>query len=308
MRISVLLWGCLFFLACRQPAPVPESSVSLMVLGVAQDAGFPQAGCDLECCSKAWKDARYSRMVSCLGVADHESKQHWIFDATPDFPKQVKMMQTYFEGSLSGVWLTHAHIGHYTGLMHLGHEVMGAQSMPVYAMPRMEDYLRNNGPWSQLVTKSNIELKALNHNQSVTLNPRLSVTPLQVPHRDEFSETVGFRIQGPEHKALFIPDIDKWHLWDLDLADEVKAVDWVFIDGTFYADGELPNRDMSKILHPFVSESMELLAPLSATEKAKVHFIHLNHTNPLLSEDSDAYQQVIKLGFKVAQQGQIFSL
>jgi len=305
----ILLLTILLAVTCTPASQSKESStVDLMVLGVAQDAGYPQAGCNLNCCTKVWSDPTQARMISSLGLVDHQSQHHWVFDATPDFPQQIKMLEDEFNYELEGVWLTHAHIGHYTGLMYLGHEVMGAESVPVYAMPRMQHYLKNNGPWSQLVSMNNIELKNIEHNQSVVLNPRITVTPLSVPHRDEYSETVGYRIVGPKKKALFIPDINKWNIWERSLVDEIAQVDWVFVDGTFFADGELPNRDMSKIPHPMVSETMDLLADISHNEKAKVYFIHLNHTNPLLSTTSTAYKNVIDAGFNVAQQGQVFNL
>ena len=34
---------------------------------------------------------------------------------------------------------------------------------------------------------------------------KYSVTPIQVPHRDEYSETAGYIIKGKNKKALFIP-------------------------------------------------------------------------------------------------------
>ena len=79
--------------------------------------------------------------------------------------------------NLSGIFLTHAHMGHYTGLMWLGKEVMGAAKVPVHAMPRMAAYLRSNGPWSQLVKLENIELREMRAGEAVPM-PGLVVTPL----------------------------------------------------------------------------------------------------------------------------------
>jgi pyrroloquinoline quinone biosynthesis protein B len=228
-----------------------------------------------------------------------------MFDATPHFSEQLFELDKEAPGDrfeLAGIFLTHAHIGHYTGLMFLGHEVMGAHDVPVYAMPRMSDYLVNNGPWSQLVAFRNIVLKPLQNHAAVSLGG-LKVTPFLVPHRDEYSETVGYRIDGPNKSALFIPDINKWSSWDTDIAELVKSVDYALIDATFYADGELPGRDMSKIQHPFVVESMRAFADLSPIERGKVWFIHMNHTNPLLNKHSEERKFVESEGFKVAVKG-----
>ena len=57
-----------------------------------------------------------------------------------------------------GIFLTHAHIGHYIGLMYLGKEAMNADQVPVYAMTRMKGFLIQNGPWSQLLKINNIRI------------------------------------------------------------------------------------------------------------------------------------------------------
>ncbi len=72
----------------------------------------------------------------------------------------------------------------------------------MYAMPLMSAYLSNNGPWSQLIALDNVALMPLRDNHPVALTTTLSVTPMLVPHRDEFSETVGYHIEGPNKSAL----------------------------------------------------------------------------------------------------------
>jgi len=283
----------------------------IVVLGVAQDGGVPQAGCDRDCCA----DPGRHRHVACIGIVDPQSGERWIIDATPDFPAQLRMLDEIAPPAhdtpspgLAGILLTHAHIGHYTGLVYLGHEVMGAQGVAVWAMPRMRAYLSSNGPWSQLVEYDNIRLYELAGDKSVRLNRRITVTPIQVPHRDEYSETVGFRIDGPGRSAFYLPDIDKWDRWDRRIEDVIAAVDVVWLDGTFYADGELGSRSMADIRHPFIVESMQRFATLPASDRDKVHFIHLNHTNPALRADGDARAAVTAGGFHVADEGDRFVL
>jgi len=243
-----------------------------------------------------------------LGIVDYESDKRFIFEASPDFTSQVANLNEWAnkENDLmpDGILITHAHIGHYTGLMFLGREAKGAEKVPVYAMPKMTEFLSSNGPWDQLVKLENIELNALSLNQENILTSNVKVTPIQVPHRDEYSETVGFVISGKQKSALFIPDIDKWEKWDEDIIDWVAKVDFAFLDATFYDAIEINNRDISEIPHPFVIESMELFKDLSKEEKAKIHFIHLNHTNPLWDTESEAYKLVLESGFKVAEYGQ----
>lgn len=314
----LLLLIAAVFVGCQQKAAPSEgeetkSSPQLIVLGNAQDAGFPQVDCRKNCCSNAWNDPSLRRMVVSLGLHDPQSGSRWLFEATPDFKEQLHQFDQEAPKAenadvLQGIFLTHAHMGHYTGLMHLGREAMGAPGIPVYAMPRMRTFLSENGPWSQLVSLENIVLKELAHDKAVELTSGLRVIPILVPHRDEFSETVGFRIEGPNHKALFIPDIDKWERWERDIREEIKLVDYAFLDATFFENGEIPGRDMAEIPHPFVAESMALLKDLPDSERKKVHFIHFNHTNPLLDPKSDSRKQVMDAGFRIAEEGMRFPL
>lgn len=301
----------LLFVGCSD-GTTPANGVSpeqfISVLGIAQDAGFPQANCDKEHCQQFWEGEVEKRHVVSLGLTDQTTGQNWVFEATPDFTAQLQKLKSISRhNDLSGVFLTHAHIGHYTGLMYLGHEVMGASDMPVFVMPRMRSYLEGNGPWSQLVNMNNISLQELQADSTIRLTPNLSVTPFRVPHRDEFSETVGYRIESSDKKVLFIPDINKWNVWDKNITEEISKVDVALLDGTFYDAEELPGRDMSEIPHPYVEESIKLFNNLPASEKSKIMFIHFNHTNPLIL-DSPERREVEDLGFRVASEGQIISL
>ncbi|MBT4853053.1 MAG: MBL fold metallo-hydrolase, partial [Candidatus Marinimicrobia bacterium] len=262
-----------------------STATSLVILGTIQDAGQPHIGCDKECCSNLFDNPDKNKQVISLGLYDASTGKKYLFDATPDLPRQMKSLKEYAISSenkvMDGIFLTHAHIGHYTGLMYLGKEAINAQNILVYAMPRMKDFLQNNGPWSQLVTQNNITLNELKNEVSIQLSDNLEITPFLVPHRDDYSETVGYRIKGPKKTALFIPDIDKWEKWEKNIIDEIKKVDYAFLDATFYSGKELYNRDISQIPHPFIIESIEMFKGLSQQERNKVVFIHFNHTNPV---------------------------
>ena len=192
--------------------------------------------------------------------------------------------------------------------MYFGKEAMNATAVPVYAMPKMKSFLQNNGPWSQLVNTNNIILKDLINEQERRLTSNLKITPFLVPHRDEYSETVGYKITGPNKSAIFIPDIDKWKKWEKDIVHEIEKVDYAFLDATFYDNDEINNRDMNEIPHPFVAESMSLFKDLSNIEKSKIYFIHLNHSNPLLDKSSEAHKTVISNGFNIAEFENVFKL
>jgi pyrroloquinoline quinone biosynthesis protein B len=292
----------------NQEASPPKnlnSKVSLIILGTFQDGGSPHAGCNKKCCIDLFSHPDPNRKVVSLGLIDHENKTTWIFEATPDLPEQMKMLKI-FSGfktveSPDGILLTHAHIGHYAGLMYFGREVMNSKAVPVFVMPRMKHFLETNGPWGQLVSLENIQLMPQAKDSLMVLSKNIRVVPYQVPHRDEYSETVGYRIETSGKKVLFIPDIDKWSKWDKNIVEEIKNVDYAFVDGTFFDGTEINNRNISEIPHPFVIETMTLLSSLPAKEKNKIHFIHFNHTNPLADKNSAEYKRVIDAGFRIAE-------
>jgi len=290
-----------FFLSLIATAQPKE--VKLVVLGVMQDGGLPQLGCTKICCASSLT----RKPVASLAIVNPELKQYTLLDASPDIITQSQLVSSNFSGTfLHSIFLTHAHIGHYTGLMQLGREAMNAKNIQVFAMPRLSTFLSSNGPWNQLVQLSNIQLHSLNDNIPVQMSG-YTVTPFLVPHRDEYSETVGFKIIGPRKSLLYIPDIDKWAKWDKQLVQEIEKVDYAFLDGTFFADGEV-DRPMSEIPHPFVTETMRLLNEAPASIKKRVYFIHFNHTNPLVNPLSSERKKVEQLGYQIAKEGAIFSL
>lgn len=286
-------------------AKAKSDSAYLYILGVAQDAGYPQAGCYQPHCMPGWENKTLQRGATSIALIDPVAKSKLLFEATPNLPQQLYNLEQEAPSSkytFGGVFLTHAHIGHYAGLMFFGHEAMGSNNIPVYAMPKMAEYLAKNGPWSQLVDYGNISLRGLQHNQALDVNG-ITITPFLVPHRDEFSETVGYLIEGPSKTAVFIPDINKWSVWDTDIAELITQVDYALLDATFFDDGELPGRDMSKVPHPLVTETMQRLGALSTEQRNKVWFIHMNHTNPLLDADSQASKRVRAAGFNITSEG-----
>ena len=279
----------------------------VVVLGIAQDGGLPHAGCDKTCCKGLW-ETNEGEKVSCIGVVDPRTKQSWLIDATPDLPEQLRTLTLDHKTELAGIFLTHAHMGHYVGLLQLGREVMGAKDIPIYAMPRMRSFLENNGPWNQLVELENIKIQSLKEGEELKIGEQLFIEAFLVPHRDEYSETVGYRIMGQEQSLIYIPDIDKWEKWEQNIYKLVMNIDFALIDGTFYSQDELPHRNMDEIPHPFIIESMKTLTNLSTTHRNKIHFIHLNHSNPAIKKNSTAENHIRSKRFNIARERDQFEL
>ena len=290
------------------------ASPYLVVLGTAQDGGLPHLGCQRACCEAARTDPRRRRLVASLLIVDPIAKTRWLIDATPDIREQESLIRVHpaarstaggRDPLVDGIFLTHAHMGHVAGLLQFGREAMASRDVPVFAGPRMGMFLRDQEPWKLLIEARHIDVRPLNPGSDVRLSESVSVTPITVPHRDEFSETFGFVVALGKHRALYIPDIDKWERWDRNLRDEVAKVDIALLDGTFFADGEIPGRAMRDIPHPFVDETLTLMATWPEAERKKVVFTHLNHTNPLAQGSTAALASVQSRGGRIAAEGEI---
>jgi len=306
MRVIILFFVLLFSL--ETSAQEAFQSSYILVLGVAQDGGYPHMGCQKNCCKMAWKHQKLRKNVVSLALVDPKSKKWWLFEATPDIKQQLqdfrKKTNEAYPYLPEGIFITHAHIGHYTGLMEFGREVMSTNGLKVYTLPKLKSFLEQNGPWSQLVKLNNINLVTLSADQSIDIANN-KITAFTVPHRDEFSETAGFKIETSTKRYLFIPDIDKWSKWNKNIIDEVKNVDMAMLDATFYSNTELGNRPIAEVPHPLVTETESLFSKEANSIKSKIFFIHFNHTNPLLW-DKNTEKQVLKNGFNVAKQGDFY--
>lgn len=305
--LSIYSLGCNDF---SQEKENKSSEILLKVLGTIQDGGIPHMGCSKECCSNYFLSKKSRIGVSSLGVSNLKYNTNYIIDATPNINFQLIDLIGNADPSkkLNGIFLTHAHMGHYAGLLNFGRESLNSKNIPLYLMPKFYNFILNNGPWNQLVELNNIKLNKIYNREKVILHNNLSFTPIQVPHRDEYSETVGYVIEGVHKKVLYIPDIDKWAKWEVSIVEMIKSVDYAFLDGTFFDEKEINNRDISEIPHPFIIESLKLFKELEESEKSKVYFIHLNHTNPVLNSESSEYKKVISAGFNIAKTGMEFFL
>lgn len=284
-----------------------QTDVVVKVLGSAQDAGFPHINCDCANCHLARQQPKIKRNASSLAIV-LPGKQRWhLIDATPNIPEQIEALKGSFPGLglMRSVLLSHAHMGHYTGLMFLGREGMATKEMPVFAGTGMATVLAQHVPWKQLVNLRNIQVSPMMSNVNFELDEGVKVLPISVPHRNEYSETFGFIINGPNKRLLYIPDIDRWGGWDQNLMDMVSTVDYCLLDGTFYSTDELTatGRNYGEIPHPLITNTMNLLGEVVRHADIKVYFTHFNHSNPVVNPTRSERYLVEERGFYVVDDG-----
>jgi len=281
----------------------PEQGPDAIVLGIAQDGGVPHLGCRQDFCVAARRDPSKRRLVASLGLLDPKAGKRFLIDATPDLQEQVERLG----GMPDGILLTHAHIGHYLGLAQFGKEVLNARGLAVYCTAAMAKFLAANRPWSRLIERGNIAIHEIEAGREFALTERLRVTAVRVPHRDEDSDTVAYFVAGPRRRILWLPDIDRWEGWDRDPAELVRNPELTaFLDGTFFSRDEIPGRALDDIPHPLVPDTAARLSA-SGRPAAAVYFVHLNHTNRLLWDET-AVRTLETRGFHVAREGSRFPL
>lgn len=285
-----------------------DGAFELVVLGIAQDGGLPHLGCDRDCCRSARASGRIAS-PACIGVVDHAGGRLLLVEATPRIEHQVALLQGTAgladrgRKPVDAVLITHAHMGHYLGLAWFGREVTSTAGLPVHVSSRMADFLEANGPWSQLVGLGQVELRRFVQDEAFEPLPGLRVTAVGVPHREEYSDTVAFRIEGPRRCVLFVPDVDAWDRRPGLLEELIEGVDIAYLDGTFFDGRELEGRDISEVPHPPMVDTMRRLQERARRAPGSVRFIHLNHSNPAL-HDSGVRAAVERRGFRIAEEGE----
>ncbi|MCP3978938.1 MAG: MBL fold metallo-hydrolase [bacterium] len=295
-----------------RPAGGPVDGPRLRIVGTVQDGGLPHAACSCVRCEAARADPGRRRFVSSVAIVLPDPARVFLIDATPDIREQLDALRDLRgplpgrvdRAPIDGVFLTHAHIGHYLGLAFFGFEAVHAQKLPVYCSAPLAGYLRDNGPWSQLVRIGNIELRESPAGSAIDLGQGVSVTPLSVPHRDEYADTVGFVIRGPRSTILYVPDTDSWRAWDPPATEQLRGIDVAIVDATFFSTAEMPGRAVESIGHPLIADSMDLFEPLVRDGKLQVYFTHLNHSNPALDPNGPEATEIRKRGFAVLEEKQ----
>ena len=271
----------------------------ITLLGNAQDAGRPQIGCIQKCCEDARQNPDLVRNPVSLGL---HGEKFGIVEITKSITNQLGMVNNL---DLSEIWLTHAHLGHIEGLGQLGRESLNSKNVKLRCSESVVDYIMQHPIWKKLVLRGNI-----------TFDKYFSddIVPVKVPHRAKDFDTHALLFKGQNNNLLFLPDHDTWEeTLELVGYDNPKEwfssldVDLVLLDGTFWNNNELKTRVQSRVPHPSVTETIDLIGDRKKNDP-RIIFVHLNHTNPLHYPDSEEYQKLTSLGWEVGEEGMEFNL
>lgn len=272
--------------------------MKLKVLGSGQDAGIPHTACYCSICARARREVAKRRLGPSIALISKKKAFCYLIDASPDFKvqldavrKECSCVRRKGKIPVSGIFLTHAHMGHYSGLWQLGKETLDEKNVPVYCTPLMKQFLSLSFPFNYLVQAKNILIQEI-HTSVILKLDGFYIAPVPVPHRNEFADTVGYIVQAKK-RVVYIPDID---FWTDELIRKVNQSDIALIDGTFFSKSELPR--FMDVPHPPIRETLKLFKG-SSTE---IFFTHINHTN-VINKNGKELKDLKKKGYRVARDG-----
>lgn len=258
------------------------------VLGSGQDGGLPQLGA-VHSLDRRAREGDLPERTSASVLVEHEGRR-LLLDAGPD----LRIQWWPYEGLPDAIALTHAHMGHYVGLVHLGLESANAEGIPCFVTGQMDRFLRANEPWTSLVASGNLVPAAGNVHEWEGTTIRL----IPVPHRSERTDAAAVSV---DDRLLYVPDIDDWRRWP-DARETIAGHELAILDGTFWDRTELER--FPAVPHPTVPETLQLVDGLPT----RVILSHLNHTNPLCDPTSAEGRHVTEAGVEVAYDGMVIDL
>lgn len=291
-------------------------AILLKVLGTAQDGGYPQPGCNCPNCQRTLNNKELKRLPASLGILDITHKKSYIIDPTPHLAEQLNILNEtakkydFLKDHLEGVLITHAHMGHYPGLMYFGKEAINSDKLSVQTSKSLKNFLTSNQPWKQLVDNENIKINTFEFEKEISLSTDLKVIPVEVPHRQEFSDTSAFIIKGSSKSAFYLPDIDSWEGFDDKFNEISQKTDFLILDGTFYSKEELMKfrgRKIEEVPHPPIKETLKKIDNgILELNDSEVCFTHFNHTNSILRPNFK--NEVKRKNIKFLKEGEEFNL
>lgn len=244
------------------------------------------------------------RTASCVAIVSSAGSVV-LLDASPDIRSQSQRLMSWYgyppgrSQFVDAVAVTHAHMGHYAGLLQFGKEAANTADIPLIGTPSFLGFLNANKPWDALITNGN--LTPTPFDGLVAIDETLSLSHFAAPHRSEYTDTVGISVLRNGHPwFLYLPDIDDWEAWP-EAGDVIASHDVCLLDATFATSDEVPHRDISSIRHPLVSDTIARFRKL--TGSTSIVLGHMNHTNPLADPASETARIATEAGFRIASDG-----
>lgn len=268
--------------------------MKIEILGCVQDGGVPHLGCKCDVCQEAYDNPEKKRYSASILLKENNDDDtvRYLIDATPDIREQIKGEY------IDGIFVPNEGIGHILGLIYFGHEGPDASDLNVYTSESVEEFIMKNDPFRYLVDRGNIEIHNFNAEDSIDIQGG-SIENVSFYHTHFNHDTSGYMIKGDKKKAFYLSDA---HEITEELEEKILEADIAIIDGTFWNEKEIDR--FEQVPHPTIQHLIEKFEK----EDTEIYFTHLNHTNPVLKEDSEEREKLEEKGFNIAEKGTVFQL
>lgn len=269
------------------------------------------------------------RLQSSLAVS-HDGANWLLLNASPDIRQQINETPELHPdpagplraSPIKAVVVTNADVDHITGLISLRE----GQPFTVYTSDRVLATLNANSIFDVLA-HDKVDRRAFDLDKPTPITGggvdlKLTVEAFAVPGKvalflekgsstDNFGsregDTIGLKVTDAETKRSFfyVPGCAEI---DAPLADRLRDADLIFFDSTLFTDDEMVSQGLSaktghRMGHISISGpegSIEMLRPLNIKRRI---FIHINNSNPILDENSQARKVVDTAGWEVGFDG-----
>lgn len=298
----------------------------IVVLGSAAGGGFPQWNCNAPT-SRGVREGRIQakpRTQASIAVSA-EGTDWLLINASPDFRQQQLANRPLWPRSeprhspIKAVLLTSAEIDHVAGLL----SMRESQAFTLWATGRVHDILAENPIFVALapdhVTRRSFELQKPwpidDSGRALGLTIEAFSVPGKVPlflesrHRANLAggaeDTIGLRISQGDKSFFYIPGCAEL---TAPLRHRLQGAALIFFDGTLWSDDELQRLGISsktgkRMGHMSISGEDGTVAAFRDLGVARKIFIHVNTTNPILDEGSEAHAAIRSAGWEVAEDG-----
>jgi pyrroloquinoline quinone biosynthesis protein B len=304
--------------------------MKIKVLGSAAGGGFPQWNCGCSNCNRARRGLSVFRPRTQAQVAVSAVPGEWVLlNGSPDLRQQLLHDPEFAPAEntratpVSTVVLTSADVDSVMGLFHLRE----FQPLRVFATPSVLRILTEENSLFRCLERSSpsVRWEPLALDQTAAIGGlACKAIPLGGEYPDYVSAglrqnlvpeeaVIGLELAQAEKTFLYAPSISGQ---SQDWKRRVNEADFALLDGTFWSDNELidvrgTGKTAREIGHLPLSGAGGLLAQLAhspAARKTRCVLIHLNNTNPVLDESSDAHRAVRDAGLEVAYDGMEFEI
>ncbi len=310
--------------------------MQIRILGTAAGGGFPQWNCRCRNCRRLREGKLRASPRSQAQVAISSDGSNWyLLNASPDLRYQIEASPALhprtgpFAGNgrltrdspVAGVVLTGGDLDQVLGLLLLRE----LQPLRIYAAGSVRSLLLEDNTvfaalsqvpeqtlWTEIIPGREFELESVCGMSSgircraIAQEPHFPayVPPGRRSMLNPSESELGLALDAPDGgRLLYMPSVADVDDAGLEL---MQSADVLLFDGTFWSDDELKPvtgrtaRQMGHLPVGGPGGSLERLAALTRPQKI---YSHINHTNPMLDEDSREYHQVREAGWRVAEDG-----